>query len=87
MPCSVGLIFPVILGIIRLTEVFPFPKQALVFMCLQYKSLENSVRKGEIARKEQSLLFHNVSCPFRELFTIFVKFEIVICNLFQFGRV
>ena len=32
--------------------VQPFPKQALVFTCLQYKSLENTVGKGEIARNE-----------------------------------
>ena len=31
----------------------PFPKQALVFSCLLYKSLENTVGKGEIARNEQ----------------------------------
>ena len=35
----------------------PFPKQALVFMRLQYKSFENTVRKGEIALKEQFLFF------------------------------
>ena len=35
----------------------PFPKQALVFTCLQYKSFENSVGKGEIACNEQFLLF------------------------------
>ena len=35
----------------------PFPKQALVFTCLQYKSFENTVRKEEIARNEQFLLF------------------------------
>ena len=29
----------------------------LVFMCLQYKSFENTVGKGEIARNEQFLLF------------------------------
>ena len=29
--------------------VYPFPKQALVFMCLQYKSFENTVGKEEIA--------------------------------------
>ena len=34
-----------------------FPKQALVFMCLQYKSFEIIVGKGEIARHEQFLLF------------------------------
>ena len=27
----------------------PFPKQALVFTCLQYKSYENFLGKGEIA--------------------------------------
>ena len=27
----------------------PFPKQALVFTCLQYKSFENTEEKGEIA--------------------------------------
>ena len=34
-----------------------FPKHALVFTCLQYKSFENTGGKGEIARKEQFLLF------------------------------
>ena len=35
----------------------PFPKQALDFTCLQYKSFENTAGKGEIARNEQFLLF------------------------------
>ena len=35
----------------------PFPKQALVFTCLQYKPFENTVGKGEIAHNEQFLLF------------------------------
>ena len=35
----------------------PFPEQALVFTCLQQKSFENTVGKGEIARNEQFLLF------------------------------
>ena len=30
----------------------PFPQQDLVFMCLQYKSFENNVGKGEIAGNE-----------------------------------
>ena len=34
----------------------PFPRQAFVFMCLQYKSFENTVGKGELARNEQVLL-------------------------------
>ena len=32
-----------------------FTKQACVFMCLQYKSFENSVGKGEIACNKQFL--------------------------------
>ena len=37
--------------------LYPFPKQALVYMCLLYKSFENTVWKGEIAHDEQFLLF------------------------------
>ena len=35
----------------------PFLKQALVFTCLQCKSFDHTVGKGEIARNEQFLLF------------------------------
>ena len=34
-----------------------FPKQALVYTCLQYKSLKNTMGKGEIACYKQFLLF------------------------------
>ena len=37
--------------ILSLSQICP------VFTCLQYKSFENTVRKGEIARNEQFLLF------------------------------
>ena len=47
----------------RLVKNSPFPKQALVFICLQYKSMENTVRKGEIARNEQFLLFPRCFLP------------------------
>ena len=30
----------------NLAFIYPFPKQALVYMCLQYKSFENTVGKG-----------------------------------------
>ena len=33
-------------------SAIPFPKQTLVFMCLQYTSFENTEGKGEIARNE-----------------------------------
>ena len=41
-----------------------FPKPALVFTCLQYKAFEITVRKGEIARNEQFLLFPQPLLPF-----------------------
>ena len=41
-------------------QVSPFPKQTLVFTCLQYKSFENTVGKEEIARDEQFFLFSAV---------------------------
>ena len=31
--------------------------------------------------------FYSVFCPFWELFAIFIKFEIVVCKRFLFGRV
>ena len=36
------------------SQAFTFPKQALFFT---YKSFENTMRKGEIARNEQFLLY------------------------------
>ena len=43
--------------IFSLGKALTLPKQALVFTCLQYKSFENTVGKGEIAHDEQFLLF------------------------------
>ena len=60
---------------------------SLIFTCLQHKSFENTVGKGEIVHNEQFLLFHSVLYPFGELSVIFIKFEIVVCKLFEFGRV
>ena len=53
-------------------------------MCLQYKSFENTVEKGEIARNEQFLFFFpRYFLPFSRTFsTIFIKFRIVVCKLF-----
>ena len=48
-----------------------FPKQALVFTCLQYKSFEITVGKGEIACNEQFLLFPQHSLPFWRPLCIF----------------
>ena len=49
----------------------PFPKQALVFMCLQFKSFENTVGKEEIAHNEQYLLFPQCFLPIWRTFCHF----------------
>ena len=64
-----------------------FPKQALDITCQQYKSFENTVGKGEIACYEQFLLFPQCFYPFWTVFFHFIIFKIVVCQLFQFGRV
>ena len=47
-------------------SISPFSKQALVFTCVLYKSLENTVRQGEIAHNEQFLLFPQCFLPFQK---------------------
>ena len=48
-------------GLILIQANLPFPKHALVFMCLQHRFLENTVRKGEIACHKQFLHFPQCS--------------------------
>ena len=48
---------------------------------------EKAVGKREIASNEKFLLFQSVFYPFGKLSAIFIKFEIVVCKLFQVGRV
>ena len=49
----------------------PFPNKPWFFMCLQYKSFENTVGKGEIAQNEQFLPFPTVFSTFLENFLVF----------------
>ena len=56
-------------------------------MCLQYKSFENTVGKEEIAQTSNFSSSHIVFYPFVEISAIFIKLEIVVCELFQFGPV
>ena len=76
----------------NLTSINPFPHND-TFRCPWKTSLlktlwafENSVGKGEIALNEQFLLFPQCFLPVWITFSIFVKFEIVVFKLFQFGR-
>ena len=55
------------LNFFHMVTYYPFPKPAFVFTCLQYKSIQNTVEKGEFAHNRQFLLFHSVFYPFGEL--------------------
>ena len=69
-------------GLFIITSHKPFPKQALVFTGLQYKSFEDAVGKLAI-----SPLLTVFSTHLDTFLSIFIKSEIVTFNLFQSGRV
>ena len=69
------------------SAIKPFPKQAFVITCQQYKSFKNTVRKGEIGRYEPISPFPSVFNLFGELAAISIKLGIVIWKLFQFERI
>ena len=49
--------------------------------------IKKTAGKGEIARNEEFVLFPQCYLPFWRTFAIFMKFKIVVCRLFQFGKV
>ena len=67
-------------------EINPFPNKPW-FLHVCNTSLLKTLGKGEIARNEQFLLFPQCFLLFRRTFWHFIKFEIVVCKLFQFGSV
>ena len=61
----------------KITIISPFPlsQTSPVFTCLQHKSFENIVGKGEIARNEQFLRFPQCFLPFWRTFCHFHRFQ------------
>ena len=51
-------------AVVFCTYFNPFPNKLLCFFFLHYKSFENAVGKGEIARNGQFLLFPQCFLPF-----------------------
>ena len=71
-------------AILYLKILKPFPKQALAFTCLQDKSFENTVGKGETAHNEQFLLFPTVFLPILRVFchfhhTVKPRYNDILC--------
>ena len=77
---------------LRLTfsNINPFPNKPWFSRVCSKSLLKTLWEKGEIARHEQFLLFLHVwrtfFYMFGELYAVFIKFDIVVCKLYQFGK-
>ena len=71
--------------VLRITQ--PFLKQALVFMYLENKSFETQLEKKKLLSTSNFFFSNSVFYPYEELPTILIKFQIVVCKLFQLWRV
>ena len=65
----------------------PFPNKPWFLHVCSTSLLKTLWEKDKLLLRSNFSFSHNVFYPFGELSSIFVKFEIVVCKLFQFGRV
>ena len=65
----------------------PFPEQALVFMCLQYKSFWKHWEKEKLLVTSNFSFSHSVFYLSGELPDVFINFKIVDCKFFELGSV
>ena len=81
-----NLAIPPIFKILFL-KINPFPNKPW-FLCVCSASLFKTLWEKEKLLVTSNFSFsQSVFNPFEELSSIFIKFEIVVCKLFQFGRV
>ena len=65
----------------------PFPNKPWFFHVCSTSLLKTLWEKEKLLIVSNSFFSHSVFYPFGELSAIFIKFKIVGCKLFQFGRV
>ena len=65
----------------------PFPNKPWFLRVWSTSLLKTLCEKEKLLVTSNISISHSVFYPFEELPSFFVKFEIVICKLFQFGRV
>ena len=68
-------------------SVNPFPNKPWFFRVYSTSFLKTLWEKEKLVITSNFSFSHSVFYPFGEISTIFIKFEIVVCKLFQFGRV
>ena len=74
-------------GVIEWEWVNPFPNKPWFLRVCSASLLKTLWEKDELLVTSNSSFFHSVFYPFGKRSAIFNKFEIVVCKLFQFGRV
>ena len=86
---STCLLFVVLQKLLKLKTSVDnkFPKQALVLLVYRISLLKTLWEKEKLLVTSNFFFSHSVFLAFGELFAIFIKFEIVVCKLFQFGKV
>ena len=79
--------FPGIFQEHLLLLINPFPNKPWFLRVCSTSLLKTLWEKEKLLVTSNFSFSHSVFFPFRELPVIFIKFEIVVCKLFQFGRV
>ena len=65
----------------------PFPNDSWFLRVCSTSLLKTLWEKEKLLVTSNFSIFHSVFYPFGELSAIFIKSKIVVCKLFQFGRV
>ena len=65
----------------------PFPNKPWFLLVCRTSLLKTPWEKEKLLVTSNFSFSHSVFYPFGELSAFFIKFEIVVCKLFQFGRV
>ena len=63
------------------------PNKPWILRVWRRSFLKTLLEKEKLLLTSNFSFSHSVLYPFRELFAIFIKFEIVVCKVFQFGSV
>ena len=68
-------------------HVNPFPNKPWFLHVCGTSPLKTLWEKEKLLETSNFSYSHSVFLPFGELSTIFIKFKIVVCKRFEFGRV
>ena len=74
-------------GVIVWEWANPFPNKPWFLDVCNSSLLKTLWEKDKLLITSNFSFSHSVFCSFAELSSIFIKFEIVVCKHFQFGRV